>query len=121
VRILLVEDDAALSALVIEALAEEGHATTRVQGPDAACALAESLDWDLFIVDGFGDSMVHPDQTYCATLKRLSRRAPVLVTSGRAWAQHTSAEDLGAQALLFKPYDLDQLTGHVAALGSTRG
>lgn len=121
VRILLVEDDAALGELVVEALAEDGHATTHVDDPERAFALAESREWDLFIVDGFGGSTVQPDATYCTSLRRLSEYAPVLVTTGRAWARDTPAQMIGAQAVLPKPYDLEQLAGHVAALGPPAG
>ena len=115
-RILLVEDDEALATIVTEALADEGHLTTAVTGWEEAFPLAETQRWDLFIVDAFGESLLQPEERYCATLRRLAEHGPVLVTSGRTWAAHARPEELGASAVLPKPYDLEELSAQVAAL-----
>jgi DNA-binding response OmpR family regulator len=108
-RVLLVEDDTVLASLVMEALAQDGHHAVHVRGPDEALALAGRCDWDAFVVDAFGAHM-EPDANYRATLKQLAARGHVVVTSGRAWATRAAASDLGADAVLTKPYDLSELS-----------
>ena len=108
-RVLLVEDDAVLASLVMEALAQDGHQAVHVRGPDEALALANRCVWDAFVVDAFGAHM-EPDAEYRATLKQLAARGRVVVTSGRAWATNAAASDLGADAVLTKPYDLSELS-----------
>jgi DNA-binding response OmpR family regulator len=111
VRVLLVEDDADLAGVVMEALVQDGHTAVHVRGPDEARALATSDSWDAFVVDAFG-SYSQPDAEYRSTLRHLATRAPVVVTSGRAWA----TTDLGADAVLPKPYDLADLADTLSSL-----
>lgn len=108
-RVLLVEDDAVLASLVMEALALDGHQAVHVRGPDEALALASRGVWDAFVVDAFG-AHLEPDAEYRATLKQLAARGRVVVTTGRAWATPAAASDLGADAVLTKPYDLSELS-----------
>jgi DNA-binding response OmpR family regulator len=53
---------------------------------------------------------MEPDPEYRATLKHLAARGRVVVTTGRAWATKDAAIDLGADAVLTKPYDLTELS-----------
>src|SRR4029453_10512099 len=98
------EDDLDLAQVVVEALADEGHATTHVAEPGEAIRLADAEEWDAFVVDAFGDYMA-PDADYRAALRGFSARGRVVVTTGRAW----DARELIADAVLTKPYDLDDL------------
>jgi DNA-binding response OmpR family regulator len=113
-RVLLVEDDVALASVVLEALAQDGHSATHVRGPEEARHLASTEPWDAFVVDAFG-AYQQPDAEYRATLRQLARRGRVVVTSARAWAAHTAPQDLGADAVLTKPYDLADLNDALAA------
>jgi two-component system OmpR family response regulator len=108
-RVLIVEDDADLAALVLEALAQDGHQAVHVRGPDEARALASRYVWDVFVLDAFGGHL-QPDAEYRATVKHLAARGRVVVTTGRAWATNAVASDIGADAMLTKPYDLTELT-----------
>jgi DNA-binding response OmpR family regulator len=114
VRVLLVEDDAALASVVVEALEQDGHSTTHVWEPQEARRLAVAESWDAFVVDAFGGHQ-QPDPEYRATLEHLASRGRVIVTSGRAWAAHTAPRDLGADAVFVKPYDLGDLSDALAA------
>jgi DNA-binding response OmpR family regulator len=109
VRVLLIEDDAALASVVVEALEQDGHSTTHVREAAEAHRLAEAELYDAFVVDAFG-AYQQPDAEFRATLRQLKLGGRVIVTSGRAWASHTSADDLGADAVLTKPYDLGALS-----------
>jgi len=103
-RVLILEDDFELAQVVVEALADEGHATKHVTEPGEAMRLADAEEWDAFVVDAFGDYLA-PDAEYRAALREFSARGRVVVTTGRAW----DARELIADAVLIKPYDLDEL------------
>jgi DNA-binding response OmpR family regulator len=115
VRVLLVEDDAALASVVVEALEQDGHSTVHVREPEQARRLAVAEAWDAFVVDAFGAHQ-QPDPEYRATVEHLAARGRVIVTSGRAWAAHTAPRDLGADAVFAKPYDLGDLSDTLTAL-----
>jgi DNA-binding response OmpR family regulator len=110
----LVEDDADLAGVVMEALAQDGHSATHVRGPAEACRLATTDSWDAFVVDAFGGHQ-QPDAAYVATVQHLASRGRVVVTTGRAWGVDAEASDLGAYAVLTKPYDLDELADALTA------
>jgi DNA-binding response OmpR family regulator len=115
VRVLLLEDDAALARVVVEALNEDGHSTTHVREPEEARRLATTQAWDAFVVDAFGGHQ-QPDPEYRATLKHLAAHGRVVVTSARSWVLHTAPQDIGADAVLSKPYDLGDLSDALTAL-----
>ena len=121
VRVLLVEDDATLAAIVLEALAEDGHSATHVREPFEALRLASIESWDAFVVDGFGPSHRQPDADYRAAVQCLAACGPVVVTTGRAWAAQAQAAELGVHALLTKPYDLGELIGTLSSLPQRDG
>jgi DNA-binding response OmpR family regulator len=113
------EDDADLAGLVMEALAQDGHQAAHVRGPAEACALAARDLWDVFVLDAFG-THTEPDADYRATVKHFAERGRVVVTTGRAWATHSVASDIGADALLAKPYDLAELTDALSSSPTER-
>jgi ActR/RegA family two-component response regulator len=106
--VLLVEDDADLAVVVLEALEQDGHQAVHVRGPAEACQLASTNDWDAFVVDAFG-GYEQPDPEYQATLRHLANHGRVVVTTGRVWSTSARAKLIGADAVLAKPYDLDDL------------
>ena len=114
-RVLLVEDDAELARVVVEALNDDGHTTTHVREPEEARRLASTEAWDAFVVDAFGAHQ-QPDPEYRATLKLLAAHGRVVVTSARSWVLHTAPQDIGADAVLSKPYDLGALNDALTAL-----
>jgi DNA-binding response OmpR family regulator len=108
VRVLVVEDDADLAGVVMEALAQDGHSATHVRGPAEARRLASTSTWDAFVLDAFGGYQ-HPDADYRATVRHLASLGRVVVTTGRAWGGRPEANQLGAHVVLTKPYDLEDL------------
>jgi DNA-binding response OmpR family regulator len=112
---LLVEDDTDLASVVLEALEQDGHSAAHVREPEEARRLASSEAWDAFVVDAFG-GYLQPDPEYRATLSHLATRGRVVVTSARAWVTSTTPQELGADAVLAKPYDLGHLSDTLSAL-----
>jgi CheY-like chemotaxis protein len=110
-RILLIEDDAPLRTVLAEVLREDGYAVEEAaDGRSALDALraapdAVVLDLHLPHLDGPGFIQALRDDPDGA-------RVPLLVVSGAAQAAD-AADRLGADALLPKPFDLDELLGAV--------
>jgi two-component system response regulator MprA len=118
-RILLVEDDAPLRTVLAEVLREDGYAVE--EAADGRLALdalraapdAVVLDLQLPRLDGPGfirELRDHPD----------GARVPLLVISGAAQAADV-ADRLGADALVRKPFDLDELLGAVHRVSHPQG
>lgn len=117
-RVLLVEDDAPLRTLVAEALREDGYAVEEAaDGREALDAMRRApdvvvLDLQMPHLDGPGFMRVLRDQTRWG-------RVPVLVFSGAPRADAAAAR-LGAEALVRKPFDLDELLGTVHRVSRAR-
>ena len=108
-RVLLAEDEPDLAALLEEALAEEGWQVAWSETLDAALARADLDRFDLIVADGFGPAHLEPDAVDRAALRTLAARAPVLVASGRAWAERADPAALGVAAILAKPFGPGEL------------
>ena len=114
-RILLAEDDPAMRALLVRRLRRSGFEVLEAgNGHEALERLADSLAGDppgrfgLVISDvrmpGYGGLDL------LASLRYVDSRVPViLITAFGSASTHAAAEDLGAFAMLDKPFDLDVL------------
>jgi two-component system, OmpR family, response regulator len=116
VRVLLAEDDARLSAVLVQGLAEAGWQVEAVgDGKEAyARALAEDppdvllLDWMLPSMDGV---------TVCRRLRDMGVTTPVLLLTARGEVRdRIHGLDAGADDYLPKPFDLDELLARLRAL-----
>jgi two-component system OmpR family response regulator len=115
-RVLLAEDDARLSAVLLQGLAEAGWQVEAVgDGKEAyARALAEDppdvllLDWMLPGMDGV---------TVCRRLRDMGVTTPVLLLTARGEVRdRIHGLDAGADDYLPKPFDLDELLARLRAL-----
>ncbi|HEY0642419.1 MAG TPA: response regulator transcription factor [Nocardioides sp.] len=115
-RVLLAEDDARLSAVLAQGLAEAGWQVEAVgDGTEAyARALAEDppdvllLDWMLPGMDGV---------TVCRRLRDMGVTTPVLLLTARGEVRdRIHGLDAGADDYLPKPFDLDELLARLRAL-----
>jgi two-component system OmpR family response regulator len=115
VRLLVVEDDVALAAVLGRGLDEEGHQVQVV----ASCAAAERAlgdGWDVIILDwGL------PDGDGVTLLGRWRRRGdatPVLMLTARGQVgERVTGLRSGADDYLTKPFDFEELLARVDALG----
>jgi two-component system phosphate regulon response regulator PhoB len=108
-RALLLEDDVALRDLLLEAFASEDievHACDTFEEVRDRAARSEA---DLVIADFWGGSQRTLPQSDRDDIRELCSYLPVILLTGRTWASETSAEELGAHALIRKPFDLDDL------------
>jgi signal transduction histidine kinase/ActR/RegA family two-component response regulator len=107
-RVLLIDDDDEVAALVSEMLDQLGYEVTRVASAAAALgALANGRQIDLV----FSDIMMPGGMDGVGLARELRQRRkglPVLLTSGYAEAAKRAAESEGVRVLP-KPYRLDEL------------
>lgn len=113
-RILVVEDDDAIALVLEDLLTGEGYLVDRAAHGAAALSMLESfqphvivLDLMMPVLDGWG---------FRAAQRSLTpelARIPIVVLSGARDAAD-AAEELGASALVVKPFGLDALLEAIA-------
>jgi two-component system nitrogen regulation response regulator GlnG len=108
-RVLLLEDDVALRSLLHEALASEGFDVRPCESFEEVRAAASEHDGDLVVADFWGGSQRSLPDSERQEIHELCSFLPVVLLTGRTWAAETSARELGARALIRKPFDLDHL------------
>lgn len=118
-KILVVEDDDQIGALVSRLLEDEGHSVSTAVTGSAALAAAIQTEYDLLICD-----LMLPDlqgTEIVRALKAQSPRLPVVVISALEadeWAQQ--CEDAGATRFFQKPLDIDALLDEVRLVAKAR-
>lgn len=114
-RILVVEDDAALASVVVRALREESYAVDLAQDGQEAEWSAFENPYDLIILD-----LMLPRKDGLSVLKTLreaGNHTPVLILTAKDTATDVVAGlDTGADDYLKKPFSLDELMARVRAL-----
>jgi two-component system, NtrC family, nitrogen regulation response regulator GlnG len=108
-RALLLEDDVALRELLLEALGGEGFDVRPCSSFQEIRAAAAGGEADIVVADFWGGSQRTLPETERQEIRELCSYLPVVLLTGRTWAAETSAEELGARALIRKPFDLDEL------------
>lgn len=114
-RILIVEDEPKLAALVRRSLTERGHAADVAETGEDAVWMAGSTAYDALVldvnlpgIDGF---------EVCRRLRADEVWAPVLMLTARdAVEDRVAGLDGGADDYLTKPFDLDELAARLRAL-----
>lgn len=114
-RILLIEDDAALGEAVRDHLSGLAHAVDWERQLGSAEAALRAVPYDLVLLD-----LGLPDGDGFAFLKRLRARGevtPVLVLTARdRIAERIAGLEAGADDYLVKPFDLGELAARVSAV-----
>src|SRR5438477_7952946 len=114
-RALLLEDDVALRDLLVEALTGEGfEVRTCSSFPEVRDAAARA-EAEIVVADFWGGSQRTLPDSDRQEIRELCSYLPVVLLTGRTWAAETTAEELGARALIRKPFDLDVLLRTVDA------
>jgi DNA-binding response OmpR family regulator len=108
-RVLLLEDDLALRGLLHELLALEDFDVDLCDSYEAIRAAAADAQGDIVVADFWGTAQRTLSDSARAQIVELARLVPVILLTGRSWAHGVTAEELGAWALVHKPFDLDEL------------
>lgn len=124
-RVLVVEDDAALSEVVCTFLGDEGYACVpSFSGTEALLAAERAAEknepFDLVILDLMLPGV--PGEELIGRLRAAGVAAPVIVTSAKsAVTDRVALLRLGASDYLVKPFDLDELLARVEVQLRGRG
>ncbi len=106
-RVLIVEDDPALGALLARTFQSDGHAVTRVQDGDAALQAWGETSFSLLMLD-----LNLPTRDGIEVLQQIrsASEAAILVLTARAEAEdRLRCLELGADDFLAKPFSLREL------------
>jgi two-component system copper resistance phosphate regulon response regulator CusR len=115
VRILLVEDEGRVAALLAKGLREHAYAVDVAGDGDDALALFAANDYDLLILDVQLPRRSGLD--VCRDLRAQGSPVPILVLTARdAVEQRVEGLDAGADDYLTKPFDFQELLARVRAL-----
>ena len=114
-RLLVVEDDAALAAQLRDALAAAGYAVDSAGDGEEGHFLGDTEPYDLAVLD-----LGLPRLDGLSVLKRWradGRLFPVLVLTARdRWTEKVEGMDAGADDYLTKPFQMEELLARVRAL-----
>lgn len=114
-RILLVEDDRQLSAMLVDILRSEGHVVDPALDGQAGLHLGLSRDYDVVILDRGLPAIDGLD--LLARLRSRGVSTPVLVLSALGLPRdRVDGLDAGAEDYLSKPFDIEELLARVRAL-----
>jgi two-component system, OmpR family, response regulator len=114
-RVLVVDDEPKLSALVARALREDGHAADVAAHGDDAIWMAQAAPYDAIVLD-----VMLPGVDGFEVLRRLRARevwTPVLMLTARdAIVDRVDGLDAGADDYLTKPFSFDELLARLRAI-----
>jgi two-component system copper resistance phosphate regulon response regulator CusR len=116
-RILIVEDDQKIGALLEQGLQEDGFEVARASDGEEAIAKAVAADYDLILLD----YMLPKRSGYEVTveLRRAGRRVPILMLTARdAPEDLREAMRAGVDALMGKPFRFAELVDRIRSLTS---
>ena len=117
--IVVVDDDRQLAELMREFLTDEGYRVTVCAHGDQAFAVIRSLLPDLIILDVRMAEIGGLGVLYLLSTDPQTRRIPVLmctaVSAGEMQPWQDVLDEKGVP-ILYKPFKLDQLADHIAAM-----
>jgi len=116
-RILVVEDDADIAALLRLHLGDEGYAVTHAADGDAGALLLDggAEGWDALILDIMLPGI--DGLELCRRARAMPRYTPIVITSARSGEVHRILGlELGADDYLAKPFSVLELVARVRAL-----
>ena len=114
-KLLIVEDDPDISALMREGLDEAGYYTLVCRDGERALRLAQSGSYSLILLDVMLPTMSGTE--VCRRLRTAGNVTPILmVTAKDGVPDRVSGLELGADDYLVKPFDFSELLARVRAL-----
>ena len=119
-RVLVVEDEPKMAALVRRGLVEEGHAADVANQGEDAVWMAEAHPYDAIVLDVMLPGMSGYET--CRRLRNAGVWTPVLMLTARdAVEDRVAGQDAGADDYLTKPFSLVELFARLRALARRGG
>src|ERR671915_1403236 len=113
-RVLIVEDEPKMAALIRRGLTEEGYSADVAATGDDALWMAQATDYDAIVLD-----VLLPGTDgleVCRQLREAGRWAPVLMLTARdAVEDRVAGLDAGADDYLTKPFSFAELLARLRA------
>jgi DNA-binding response OmpR family regulator len=114
-RILVVEDETRLSALLRQGLEEEGYGVDVAESGEVALDLTYTESYDAIVLDIMLPGI--DGLTVCRDLRRREEQAPILLLTARsAIDDRVEGLDAGADDYLVKPFAFSELLARLRAL-----
>jgi DNA-binding response OmpR family regulator len=115
VKILLVEDDEATTALLASALVDDRHTVNIATDGQMGLMLAETYDYDLILLDVLVPKL--DGISLCRQLRSNGQQMPILLLTARdSQTDKVMGLDAGADDYVVKPFDLEELKARIRAL-----
>jgi DNA-binding response OmpR family regulator len=115
-RVLVVEDDPAISRFMVRGLTEDHYLVDLVEDGASAVEMAAAEEYDVIVLD-----LMLPELDGFEVCRRLRAKGvdtPVIIVTARdAVADRVAALDAGADDVLVKPFVFDELLARLRALG----
>jgi DNA-binding response OmpR family regulator len=113
-RILIAEDEAGISSFLERGLRANGFTTTVVEDGASALSMAQSVAFDLLILDlGLP---VRDGLSVLEELRRAGNKLPVVILTARSEVRDTvEGLDLGADDYVTKPFQFEELLARIRA------
>jgi DNA-binding response OmpR family regulator len=119
IRVLVVEDEAAIADFLVRGLREEGFTVEQAGDGESAWAALRGGGWDVVLLDWWLPGV--DGLTLLRRLRQQDRRTPVLFLTARdAVPDRVRGLDAGADDYLCKPFAFDELLARVRALARRR-
>jgi len=114
-RILVIEDNPNMAAMIERGLAEQGYNVDTAHNGHDGHDLAASGAYELIILDCMLPDMF--GTRICTSLRKVGITTPILMLTALGDTKHKIAGlDSGADDYLTKPFEFDELLAHVRAL-----
>lgn len=119
-RVLVVEDEPRMAALIHQGLTEEAYAVDTVSRGDEVLDWVESAQYDIVLLDIMLPGMNGLE--VCRELRDKGYQMPVLMLTARdTLPDKIKGLDSGADDYLVKPFDIGELTARLRALARREG
>jgi len=119
-RVLIVEDEPRMAALIRQGLEEDSYAVDVVADGSEVLSWAESADYDIILLDIMLPGM--DGIAVCRQLRAHGYIMPILMLTARdALTDKVQGLDSGADDYLVKPFAIEELTARLRALARREG